>query len=256
MDIETIAKILADARKQSCRLPDYPCACPTSVNEAYVIQDATTIAMESPVVGWKVGVTSEAARKLLGVSEPISGPLLEDYVFDSGVAIHVSWEDLRIVEAEIGFRMKVDLVPRDRPYLYEDILISIATVHPVFELANKRLPGTAKDAPEWIIADGSLNQAFVVGDAVDFQPGMNLATEAVTVDVDGSPFSNGVGSNALGDPIAVITWLANHLSARGITLRKDDLVATGLICDVLFGEPGTLVTASFANIGTVKFSLV
>lgn len=250
-----LGHILAQARLANERLTDYPSDIPVDLTAAYNEQEAMADAMALPRVGWKVGVTSAAAREMLGVEEPFFGPMYAPYVMQSPGKFPVDAGDLRIVEAEIGFRMKNDLVPRSEDYSPKEVSAAIATVHPVFELANKRLPGTAKDDARWLIADGAMNQAFIYGEGVAFDPAMDLAAETVRVSVDGAFVTEGIGANALGNPFNVILWLANHLSARGITLKADDWVSTGLMCDVVFADPGATVVAEFGSLGLVTLKL-
>lgn len=212
-------------------------------------------AIGSPRVGWKVGVTSEAARQMLGFDEPFSGPMFERFTQASPGRVAVSMEDLRILEPEIGFRMGEGLPPRGAEYAMQEVQAAIATVHPVFELVNKRLPGTVKDAPGWLVADGGLHHAFVYGPGFDYAPGMDLAGEAVSVFLDGKLVTEGAGANALGDPLNVVLWLANHLRTRGIGLRAGDWVSTGLLTDVVVPEPGARVRAEFATLGQVELVL-
>lgn len=255
MDTAALAKTLADARRNSTKLEDYPTAPPSDITQAYVIQDAMAEAMDDRIVGWKIGLTSEVARQMLGVDEPFSGPLFDRYVQASPGRIPVSMSDLRIVEAEIGFRLKSGLEPRDQPYAAGDIADAIATVHPAFELVNKRLPGEAKDNGCWLIADGGLSQALVFGAGKVFDPAMNLASETVKVSVDGKLVTDGAGSNAMGNPLNVALWLANHLSDRNIGLKAGDWISTGLICDVITPDPGATIVAQFESIGTVTLEL-
>lgn len=250
-----LGETLAKARLAGERLTEYPNEVPMDLAAAYTEQQAMADAMALPRVGWKVGVTSAAAREMLGLEEPFSGPMYAPYAMPSPAEFRVDANDLRIVEAEIGFRMKNDLVPRAEDYTLKEVSAAIATVHPVFELANKRLPGTAKDDARWLIADGALNQAFIYGAGVAFDSAMDLAAETVRVSVDGTFVTEGVGANALGNPLNVIEWLANHLSARGITLKAGDWVSTGLMCDVVFPDPGATVVAEFGSLGSVTLKL-
>lgn len=255
MDATATGQLLAKARLNAERLDDYPCPTPTSLDEAYAIQDAMIEAMQLPIAGWKIGCTSQAARTALGIDEPISGPIFETFVSPGPAAVPVGENDLRIVEAEIGLRLKRDLGPRDTAYTKADVLDAIATVHPMFEVANKRLPGSQKEAAVWIVADGAINQAIIFGNGIPFDADMDLANETVKVIVDGVQATDGIGSNALGGPLEVLVWIANHLSDRGIGLKANDLVSTGLICDLLQPDQGATIVAEFSTIGTLSLKL-
>ncbi|MDQ2091861.1 2-keto-4-pentenoate hydratase [Marimonas arenosa] len=254
MDVDVAGRALAEARQAGRKLGDYPCEKP-SMAEAFAIQDAMATAMHAPVVGWKVGLTSKRAQELCGVDAPLAGPVFEKDVWKSGAEIAPVEGDLGILEAEIGFRMAAELPSREAPYARAEVLAAVGEVLPVFEWVNKRLPGDLREAPEWLAADGVINRGLVYGAGVAFDPGMDLMAETVRVRRDGAVVTEGVGANALGDPAAVLVWLANSLSARGKGLKAGDLVATGLICDVVIAEPGVQCEAVFSSIGAVSLQV-
>ncbi len=251
----TVAEQLAHARLAGERLADYPAPMPQTLDEAYEIQNQVTSLLGTPIVGWKIGATSKTVRERLGIEEPLSGPLLQNSVLPSPCSFAVAPDNLRIVEAEIAFRLSRDLPPRVTPYSKDDVAHSIATVHPVFELASKRLPGSPIEDPRWMVADGGINQALIFGAAIEYEPTMNMAQETVEVRIDGKIATSGIGSTALGDPLAVVVWLANHLSERNIALRAGDWVSTGLLCDLLTPARGATTIAEFKTIGSVELKL-
>ncbi len=256
MDVDALGTELARARLAPARLADYPCSPPENIDQAYLVQNIMASHMGSAVVGWKIGVTSKVAREMLGLDEPFSGPLFADYCLPSPAKLKVAPEDLRIVEVEIGFSMAHDLVPRNAPYTTQEVTAAIATVHPVFEVINKRLPGDLKDNACWLIADGGVDHAFVYGSGIEFDPTMNMASETVSVILDGEFATNGIGANALGNPLDVVVWLANHLSGRDITLKGGDWVSTGLIADVVIADTGSIIVAEFQSLGSVSLELI
>lgn len=252
MSAAEIGSKIAASRLASTRMEDYPGSPPANVSEAYKTQDLMTAEMALPIVGWKVGATGEVARKMLNVDEPFSGPLFAPLVTPSPAKLDIDAGDLRIVEAEIGFKMQSTIEPRDAVYSRDEIAAAIATVHPVFEIVNKRLPGTLKDNVCWLIADGGVNQSFVYGEGTKFDSGLDMSVETVEVFVDGASVSTGIGSNALGNPLDVVVWLANNLSERGITLNAGDWVSTGLLCDVVILEPGSNISAHYSSLGNIS----
>ena len=55
----------------------------------------------------------------------------------------------------------------------------------------------------------------------------------------------------LDGPLDALTWIANELSALGITLRRGQVVTTGIVCEPIPLSPGTRVHADFGPLGTV-----
>lgn len=81
---------------------------------------------------------------------------------------------------------------------------------------------------------------------------MDLAAETVEVAVNGETVTTGIGSNALGNPLDVVVWLANNLSQRGITLNTGDWISTGLLSDVVILELGASMKADYSSLGSVS----
>jgi 2-keto-4-pentenoate hydratase len=256
MNFDKIGAELADARQRSVKLQDYPTNVPFGLNEAYKIQDAMIRAMSAPVIGWKIGLTSRASQEMMGVAEPMSGPLFEGSVFPDNAELEVSESDLRIVEAEICFRLGADLHSDKATFTQADVLPAIASVHPMFELATKRLPGDMRETAQWIVADGGINQAIVVGKGIAFSPDIDIAMVKTQVNVNDKLVSEGIGSNVMGGPISALVWLVDHLKSRNISLHKGDFIATGLVCDMLIGQPGDRFSALFDQIGSVNMRLI
>ena len=255
MDIEAVGRVLAEARKAGRKLDAYPCEKP-DMAQALAIQAATVRAMGMPVAGWKVGLTSARAQEICGVDAPLAGPVFAGDVAESGAEWARVEGDLGIIEAEIGFRMRADLPPRERAYGRDEVLAAAGEVLPVFEWVTKRLPGDIREAAEWLAADGVINRGLICGRGVPFDPVLDLRAERVQVSRDGAVLTEGRGANALGDPAEVLVWLANDLGARGLGLRAGDVVATGLICDVVIAEPGMRLVASFDMLGDVSLAVV
>ena len=64
--------------------------------------------------------------------------------------------------------------------------------------------------------------------------------------------AEGTGAAVLGNPLDALTWLANHLSARGYGLKSGDAVTTGTVASIHFAEAAMRVTADFGPIGRVE----
>ncbi|WP_322866434.1 2-keto-4-pentenoate hydratase [Aquicoccus sp. G2-2] len=254
-DIEAAGGALAVARREGHKMAAYPCAKPATISEALAMQDAMAMAMGAPVRGWKVGLTSARAQELCGVDAPLAGPVFEGTIFESGAILPLVEGDLGVIEAEIGFRMKADLPPRGRAYGRQEVMAAVGEVLGLFEWVNKRLPGGLREAAEWLVADGTINRALICGAAQAFDPEMDLLAERVRVTRDGEVLSEGAGSNAMGDPVAVLEWLAGDLNARGKGLHAGDVIATGLICDVVQAVPGARIEAEFSTLGRVVLEI-
>src|SRR5205814_4475653 len=89
---------------------------PDNLNEAYEIQTAVTLLRAVPVAGFKIGLTSQAAQRAMGASEPIVGRLGLLDVRRANSRIELPPNHLRIVEAEVIFEIGADLPPERAPF--------------------------------------------------------------------------------------------------------------------------------------------
>jgi 2-keto-4-pentenoate hydratase len=53
------------------------------------------------------------------------------------------------------------------------------------------------------------------------------ATMEVTISTGDSDLATGRGSKVMGNPLAAVAWLCGHLTERGRSLEKDEVVLTG-----------------------------
>ena len=82
---------------------------PTSIEEAYALQDLATACSKQSVNGIKIGATSKEIQELLQVSEPFYGPLFNDYTRPSGSVVTVDKVQNPRVEPEFVVCLGKDL---------------------------------------------------------------------------------------------------------------------------------------------------
>src|SRR5262249_17408644 len=111
-----LAERLWQARKDGTFVAAQEIMQPASTEEAYAIQAQIVRLSGQAVRGFKVGSTSKEAQRLLGPSEPGSGPLLAPYVHTTPARLAIVPLQTPAVEGEFAFRMAVDLPPRAAAY--------------------------------------------------------------------------------------------------------------------------------------------
>src|SRR5262249_39335122 len=73
-DAAVIPDPFLSARRTAAGLSDYPGDMPSSLDEAYAIQDAAIAAWKKPIIGWKVGRVPPALVEKFG-EERLAGPI-------------------------------------------------------------------------------------------------------------------------------------------------------------------------------------
>lgn len=253
-DPESLATALAAARRDGGTVP--PPATDLSFEDAYAVQVRVAELLNARQIGWKVGSTSAAAQARLGTSEPGAGPLLDAFCYeDAGSAAVHTAHDLH-VEAEFAYRLGRDLAPRSQPWTPDELRAAVDAFLPAMELVGSRYEGgLASSGRGRVTADGGADVGFVAGTPVLLAPDWDHRSHPVTQFKNGESVASGHGFDALDDPLNVLTWLANHLSRRNLTLNAGDLVTTGTCTGLVRIAPGDHLEADFGELGRVSLTL-
>jgi 2-keto-4-pentenoate hydratase len=233
---------------ESCR--------PVTVAQGYAAQAQLPAVSGRQVVGWKIAATSTNGQAHINVSGPMAGRLLSGQVFESGAIVPSAGNRMRVAEPEFAFVMAQDLPPQAEPYTQQQVMAAVASLHPALEVPDSRMDPFTAAGEAQLLADNACARHFVLGPAA---PGvwrdLDLSTYPVQAQVQhGRQLKytrDGTGGNVLGDPRIALTWLANQLSALGITLQKGHVVTTGTCMVPLELQPGDSASADFGVLGRV-----
>jgi 2-keto-4-pentenoate hydratase len=249
-----LARTLAEARRLGRILQQYPGLKPVDSAAAYTLQREVSRALGWRQHGYKVGCTSLRAQRALATDRPFLAPLFTPRVFDMAAFVPTEPEHLRVVEPEIAFVMGAALGPRAAPYAVSEVLAAVSHVHASLEIVSPRMPNGLANPIEWLIADGGVNDAFVLGPGVPVLAASAYAAIRVEARVNGQTVGTGVGANALGGAEQVLVWVANQLNEHSVGLAPGDVVTTGLLTEIFRCAIGDRVEASFEGIGSVSAS--
>jgi 2-keto-4-pentenoate hydratase len=228
---------------------------PRSLAQAYAVQRAVAALSGAAKVGWKIGSTSAAAQRLLGVDEPACAPLLAPFVHSSPARIRLGRGQQASVEGEFAFRFGTRLPPRAQPYEREEITRAIEAVCGAIEVVGTRFEGGLAGKGRYLTtADCGVNVALVLGSWVAFD-GEDLRDHPVAMRINGVTAGSGSGAAVLGDPLNALSWLANRLSRDGLALERGAVVATGTCTGLDPVRPGDAVRAEFGAFGAVALDI-
>lgn len=236
-------------------LPD---ACrPMGALQGYAAQAQLPLVSGRQVVGWKIAATSTNGQTHINVSGPLAGRLLSGQVFESGATVPSAGNRMRVAEPEFAFAMAQDLPPQAAPYTQQQVMAAVASLHPALEVPDSRLAPFTAAGEAQLLADNACARHFVLGTAApDVWRDLDLSTYPVHAQVEHHNTlqytREGSGGNVLGDPRIALTWLANQLSALGITLQKGHVVTTGTCMVPLELQAGDSVSADYGPLGRVN----
>lgn len=252
--MQNLARDLWNARRLGHTISAERDDLPTTKAEAYEVQQRVIALSGLPTCGFKVGSTSKEAQRHLNTDEPGASVLLTPFVHDSPARIGLVADQMPAVEGEFAYRLGRDLPPRDDPYTIADVTAAIDGIAGAIEVVRTRFSGGLLGKGRFLTtADCGVNIALAVGPWTAFD-GRDVRDHSVSVTVNDEPKGHGTGSRALGDPLNVMHWLANHLSAQGTGLRAGDIVATGTCTGLDPVKAGDQVRADFGDLGPVTIA--
>lgn len=258
VDAETLRRAVARLRTAAAtRTPTQPVRDllgSRDVRAAYAVQEqlaSERIASGARVVGRKIGLTSEAVQRQLGVDQPDFGVLFDDMaLMDSSVLAHDAVMQPR-VEAEVAFVLKHDL---DSPDV-DAAAVRAATDHVVaaIEVCGSRITDWDIHFTD-TVADNASAGAFVTSKVRRSLDGLCLADLKMSMTIDGREVSTGSGAACLGDPMNAVVWLARKSHELGDPLRAGQIILSGALGPMQPALPGTRVEASIGELGNVTLT--
>lgn len=250
--VATLATRLDDAARHATSTPQLSLEHDLSTETAYAIQAASIgrrLARGEKVVGVKMGLTSLAKAKQMGVHEVIWGRLTDAMRIADGGA--VAWP--RYVhpraEPEIAYVVGKRI---DRAMSPEQALAHVASVAPAIEVIDSRYENF-KFALADVIADNASSSGFVIGKPSPTS--VEVGDLAITFEVDGKAVQVGSSAAILGHPgrsLAAATALATK---AGVVLEPGFVIMAGGATEAVALQPGQVVRVTIAQLGSASFAV-
>ncbi|GAA1072470.1 2-keto-4-pentenoate hydratase [Tsukamurella spumae] len=226
-----------------------------TIDDAYRIQQLQVqswIDDGAAVRGHKVGLSSRAMQRQLGVDRPDFGHLLNTMFYPDGGRVPAGTFIAPRVEAEIALILGSDLSgPGITP---AEALGAIAWVTPALELIDSRIADWRIGIVD-TVADNASSGGVVLGSQRVPVEQVDLRGIGGTLRVGGALVDTGAGGAVLGSPVNALVWLANVMGEHGVTLRAGEVILPGSVTAAHAVGPGDVAVATFDRIGsaTVRF---
>lgn len=224
-------------------------------SQAYEVQDgflAGRVREGANVVGWKVGCTSAAIQHQFGLTQPISGKLLQPDIFPEDAQLPASSYVDCAVEPELVFRLGADL---EGEVDDDEIISALAGVCPGIELHNYRFWYGVPSLQE-LIASNGIHAGLVLGPMRSLPPHWDMKSEEVSILVNGEVRASGGCAEIMGSPLRSVQWLVRHAAERGRRLRAGELVIPGSAVELVRVDAGDWIEARFATLGSCHARLI
>lgn len=227
-----------------------------TVDDAYriqLLQEQTHLAAGRVLAGRKVGLTSLAMQKQLGIDSPDFGYFFTDMVHHDGDEISVDQFIAPRVEPEFAFVLGADLVGPG--VTVATAAAAVSRVHASLEIIDSRIVDWRIGLVD-TVADNASCGAIVLGPELTGVEASALAGVACSVSLDGVEMGTGTGADVLGDPLEALVWLANTLGERGVSIPAGSIVLPGAMTASVAVTGGSAISSTFGDSTSLSVTFV
>jgi 2-keto-4-pentenoate hydratase len=257
-DRSRIAGRFLAARRAATGLDDYPGEFPSTLDEAYAIQDAAIAGWDKPVVGWKVGRVPPHLVERFG-TDRLTGPIFaEAPARANGAAVEMPVFAQGFAAGEAEFLLRIGATPPAEKggYSLDEAADLIDAVHAGIEIASSPLGRINELGPVAVISDFGNNNGLVIGPEIPDWPGSGFEEWEVVTAIDGIEAGRGRATGFPDGAIGAARFLFELMARRGIALSPGQWISSGAVTGVHAARPGQQVEARFGDGLSVACTLV
>lgn len=253
-EIAALADSLFEARVQRRPVDPLTARAPElSLRDAYTVSEINLKRRISQggarLIGKKIGLTSRAVQKQLGVSEPDFGWLTSDMNVPLGESVPLGSLLFPRVEGETAFVLKRGL--RGPGVTVADVIRATDFVLPCIEIIDSRVKDW-KIKIQDTVADNASSALFVLGTEPKRLREADLRLAGMALRVNGEVLSTGSGAACLDHPCLAVAWLANKLGEFGSGLDAGDVILSGAFGPVVPVTANAHVEVEISGLGRVS----
>ena len=245
-ELDTAERLRSPLAPLTERWPDL------TVQEAYAVQTrwiGLKLERGAKIVGHKIGLTSLAMQKMLGVDQPDYGHLLDTMMIENAAELPAGELIQPRIEGEIAFRLGATLTG---PGISEDdVLRATEEVLPALEIIDSRVRDWKIQLPD-TIADNASSARVVLGPRGVPVEAVDLRLVGMLLKVNGDIVQSGAGGAVLGHPATAVAWLANQLATFGTALEAGSIIMSGSLTAAMAVGAGMAIEAEFDRLGTAS----
>lgn len=252
IDHQQIAARFVEARRAGMGFHDFPGAIPSSLEDAYRIQEAAILAWGKRVAGWKVGRIRPHLVERLG-AERFVGPIFADSIQTAGATndFPMTAGGSALFEAEAVIIVKADAPADKTHWTAEEAVELVGAVHVGIEIAGSPLETINElDTGASIAGFGNNNGLILGAEVTDWRErgwdGIICRTE-----IDGTLVLEANAAMVPGGPLEVFAYALGQTAQLGNPLRRGDCISTGAITGTPAVKIGQHCVAEFLGIATI-----
>jgi 2-keto-4-pentenoate hydratase len=247
-DAAAIAGRFLAARRTAEGLSDYPGAMPSTLGQAYAVQDEAIRAWGRPAIGWKVGRILPPLSERFG-TDRLAGPIFhcEEVGSDAAApAMPVFANGFAAAEAEFLLRIG-QVPPGKRRFSLEETAALIERVHIGIEIASSPLRSINEIGPIAVVSDFGNNNGMVVGAEIPDWRESDFDEWTVTTLIDGIEVGQGRAAAFPDGAVGAARFLFELMAERRTELRPGQWISSGAVTGVHDARAGQRIEARFGS---------
>lgn len=256
-EIEQLAEHLENAELQAYEVTkitdDYPNMTMADASDVQWEIRRRKEARGNKIVGMKMGLTSWAKMKQMGVEKPCYGFLADYFSLPDGAEVPMDELIHPKVEAELAFVTNKDLSGPN--VTVEQVLDATELVVPAVEIIDSRYKDFKFDLIR-VQADNSSSTRFVLGSHSAKPEDFDWSTLGVVMQKNGEIVELGAGAAVLDNPAASVAMLASMLHERDEIIPAGTFIMTGGVTAAVLVERGDSICVRYQGLGTVTMRFV
>ncbi|WP_420136462.1 2-keto-4-pentenoate hydratase [Sphingomonas sp.] len=256
-EFRTIAERFVAARRSATSPIDYPGTMPSTLEDAYAIQDLAISAYGDEVVGWKVGRIGEADLGNFD-TDRLAGPIFARHVVvepAASPAMPIFAQGFAAAEAEFLLRIGKGVDPDKTTYTMEEAAALVEAVHVGIEIASSPFAGINQHGPTVTVSDFGNNNGLIVGPNIPNWRASGFERWPVSVRIEGVEVGRATTETMLDGAVGAVRFLLELLARRKIAVQRGLWVSTGAVSGVHEVRPGQQVEARFGDMFAVTCTI-
>jgi 2-oxo-3-hexenedioate decarboxylase len=249
MSLTGIAAALEGAVAGRRAIAQFSASTPLGVDDAYRVQQAlidARLQRGERRIGIKLGFTSRAKMKQMGLSDLIWGQLTDAMLVADGGTIQRGDFIHPRVEPELAFQIGTRLAGE---VTEQEALAAVSAIAPALEIIDSRYANFRFNLPD-VIADNCSSAALVVGRWQS--PARDFGDLPVRLEIDDRVVQKGSTEAILGHPLRALVEAARLVAEAGFALEPGWIVMAGAATAAEVLQPGMHVSGSIDGLGSVS----
>ncbi|WP_297496415.1 hypothetical protein [Ferrovum sp.] len=222
---------------------------PTSIADAYQLQEAILTHLKEPIGAWKAGVDPEGA--VWGSPLPCTALKTARSHWSTPARI------VRGLEVELAFRLSPQVLEEEKllpeeTFFREGILEMACAI----EVVSSRFLDWPHIPEFWKLADLQNHGALFLGESAPYDPDFPYLTPRVSLLVEGHEQAKFPASNPAGDPRALLQPFLRQCRDRGLPIEPHHWITTGSYSGVYFLKDSGHIQATLEGLAPLTVLLL